>query len=71
MMELFQIGTLVLLALIWLSIGKASAAMAQQTAILNAHLEKLDDRLDDFEERLKDNDFKTDDERELDALMQP
>ena len=70
MSELLQFATLILLAFIWLRIGKAVTGIAQQTAGMNAYLDRMDERLQDIEERLRDN-FKTDEEQQIEVDRQP
>jgi predicted PurR-regulated permease PerM len=66
MTELLQFATVILLAFVWRGIGKASTRIAQQAASISAYLDQMDERLRDIEERLRDN-FKTDEERQLEA----
>lgn len=66
MNEALQIATLVFLAFVWARIGSVS----NQIAGLKVGLDLLDERLQDIEERVRDN-LMTDEERQREVDMQP
>ena len=70
MTDLLLFAAVVLLVLIWFSIGKASAAIAQQTARMSAYFEQMNELMQDIQERLRDN-FETDDEKQHRVDMTP
>ncbi len=72
MTDIFVIIFGVVLVLLLISIGKLSAKISRQTAVLAIiaeHIEDIDKRLQKINKRLKQNDFLTDRERKNEDMM--
>jgi hypothetical protein len=70
MTDLLLLAIVILLVVVWSGVRKTSRMVSILGTNLGAILERLDTRLQDIEQRVRDN-FQTDEEREDQANAQP